>query len=411
MSSPHPITVGPSTYQQHPRQKQRDVLLPVLGLVGLAICGLLVYSMLILALGPVEVLVSTVLALLVIPLVVAAFLWLDRWEPEPPRLLLGAFLWGAGFAVLAAGALNMIGGATLCAGSEPCVAVIVAPIVEETLKGCFLLGLFLFRRREFDGVLDGIVYAGLVGAGFTFVEDIEYLAGSLATGGTEGLLVTFVVRELGTPFAHPLFTAMTGIGLGIAVNARHMPVRIAAPVAGFALAVLLHAAFNGSFTLLAESNLGGLALLFAFVLIFIFAVAVVLYQRRREQRIIAAELPGMAQAGWIAPSEVALLQCLARRRSWRRDVRRLAGPTVAKAVTEYQAVVTELAILRHRMKRGSLGPRGAEWHDQLLHDVHVARRKANKAPDALEAYWGRRPPPPNWTPPPPSAQPGQTPIR
>ena len=29
-----------------------------------------------------------------------AYLWLDRWEPEPPRLLVLAFLWGASVAVV-----------------------------------------------------------------------------------------------------------------------------------------------------------------------------------------------------------------------------------------------------------------------------------------------------------------------
>jgi len=209
-----------------------------------------------------------------------------------------------------------------------------------------------------------------------------------------------VMRGVLTPFAHPLFTSMTGIGLGIATNARSGFVRLLAPVAGYLVAVFLHACWNGS-----ASYANGAALLPVYVTImlpiFMFVLALVLYQRRREQRVIAAELPGMARAGWIAPSEVELLQSLAGRRGWLRAVRRRSGASVAKAVADYQASVTELAILRHRMARGSMGPHARDWHDELLVDVLASRARAVGAPDALHAAWGRRRPPPGWAPPPP----------
>ena len=100
----------------------------------------------------------------------AAFLWIDRWEPEPPRLLLIAFLWGACFSAL--GALIINSSAALAVdvllgkGSGDVIgSTVIAPLVEEGLKGAFLVGLLLFRRREFDGIIDGIVYAGIVGGG------------------------------------------------------------------------------------------------------------------------------------------------------------------------------------------------------------------------------------------------------
>ena len=51
-----------------------------------------------------------------------------------------------------------------------------APVTEEASKGLFLLLLLWWRRAELDGVLDGIVYAGMVGIGFAFTENILYLA-------------------------------------------------------------------------------------------------------------------------------------------------------------------------------------------------------------------------------------------
>ena len=103
---------------------------------------------------------------------------------------------------------------------------IVAPVTEEACKGLFLLLLLWWRGAELDGILDGIVYAGMVGIGFAFTENILYLAAAyngsdgVGPGGVVGITTTFVVRCLLSPFAHPLFTAFTGIGVGLAVSSR-----------------------------------------------------------------------------------------------------------------------------------------------------------------------------------------------
>ncbi|WP_445186387.1 PrsW family intramembrane metalloprotease [Pseudonocardia sp. Cha107L01] len=396
-------------YRRRLRRQRRGVLATVLALVLLGICGLLLIGILVYSVGAGGVIVGTLGALLPVGPVVWAFLWMDRWEPEPPRMLLVAFLWGACFATLAALILNssaeLATSSVLGDASSVFSAVFVAPWVEEFMKGSFLLGLLVFRRREFDGVLDGIVYAGVVAAGFAFTENILYLGQAFASGAATGqggdVLAVLVMRGLFSPFAHPLFTSMTGIGLGIASNARTVLVRLAAPIGGYLLAVFLHACWNAS-----ASYADGEALVPVYLMIMlpmlVFVLLVVLYQRRREQRIIAAELPGFAEAGWIAPSEVHLLESLAGRRGWLRAVRRRSGSAVAKAVSEYQAAVTELAILRHRMARGALGAHAREWHDELLEDVLLSRAKAVGAPDALHAAWGRRVPPPGWSPPPPN---------
>ena len=396
-------------YRDRARRGRRGVLATVAGLVLLGICGLLIFGLYLAQFGVVGVTVGTLGALLPVGPVVAAFVWLDRWEPEPPRMLLIAFLWGACFATLVALIFNSSAEAVVALAygddtGSTISAVFVAPWVEEALKGSFLLGLLLFRRREFDGVLDGVVYAGVVGAGFAFTENILYLGRAFADGVAGGggeVLSVLILRGVISPFAHPLFTAMTGIALGIATNARHLVVRLLLPVLGYLLAVLLHGLWNAS------GLLGGAGLISIYVMImlpiFFFVVAVVLYQRRREQRIISAELPGFAAAGWIAPSEVGLLQSLAGRSGWLRAVRRRSGPEVARMVQQYQSAVTELVILRHRMARGSLGTHARQWHDELLEEVLVSRALAVGSPDALHAAWGRRTPPPGWLPPSPPA--------
>jgi RsiW-degrading membrane proteinase PrsW (M82 family) len=37
-----------------------------------------------------------------------------------------------------------------------------------------LVVLFLWKKDEFDGIIDGIVYAGMVGLGFAMTENILY---------------------------------------------------------------------------------------------------------------------------------------------------------------------------------------------------------------------------------------------
>jgi hypothetical protein len=96
-------------------------------------------------------------------------------------------------------------------------------------------------------------------------------------------------------------------------------------------------------------------------------------------------------------------------------VRARSGKPAAKAVGRYQGAVTELAFLRHKMARGSVGPQGREWHDELLHDVFEARAAAVGQPEALHAAWaggsppGWAPPPVDWRPPAPQQPPGSGP--
>ena len=90
------------------------------------------------------------------------------------------------------------------------------------------------------------VYAGMVGIGFAFTENILYLASAYMgeegqAGGFGGAVGLFIVRCVFGPFAHPFFTAFTGIGIGIAVGARSRSVRVVAPIVGYAVAVVAHA--------------------------------------------------------------------------------------------------------------------------------------------------------------------------
>uniref|UniRef100_UPI0015F023B2 PrsW family intramembrane metalloprotease n=1 Tax=Pseudonocardia pini TaxID=2758030 RepID=UPI0015F023B2 len=398
---------GPQTRHTH-AARRRGVLLPVVGLVALGICGLIVLGLVGNSVGVGGVLVGALCALLPVGPVVATFLWLDRWEPEPPRMLLFAFLWGACFAALSALLVNssatLAADALLGRGSGDVLgSVVIAPFVEEAVKGLFLVGLLIWRRREFDGIVDGVVYAGLVAAGFAFTENILYIGRAFAedayAGQSGGVLAVLLLRGVLSPFAHPLFTSMIGIGAGIAAAKRSVVVRVLAVLAGYLVAVLLHAMWNG-----AASVLGGTGFFQVYVVImlplFLGIAVVLIWQRRREARTVAEQLPSFAQAGWIAWSEVPLLGNLAQRRGWRRAVKRRSGPHAARAVADYQAAVTELAFLRARIARGAVRDSAEELQSTRLRDLAKARARALGMPDALTAAWGGDHPP-GWAPPAP----------
>jgi hypothetical protein len=250
-------------------------------------------------------------------------------------------------------------------------AIVIAPIVEETCKGAAVLLVFLYRRSEFDGVIDGIVYAGMAGIGFAFTENVLYLGRALADSGVDGLAATFVLRCVFGPFAHPLFTMATGVGFGIAVTTTSRFWRYAAPVLGWLVAVLLHGLWNLS----AIAGLRGF--IFVYVLlqvpIFVAALAFALWSRRREGLLIGQHLAVYAETGWLTPAEVQMLASQPARRRARATARAQGGPQAAQAMRGFQDSASELALLRERMARSAAGPQAQETERALLGQISADR--------------------------------------
>src|SRR5579859_4030189 len=160
------------------------LLVLIVVLMGLAGLGLLVW--LGLHIGITALVVGATAALIPVPVLVACFLWLDRYEPEPIRYLALCLCWGATVASLGALALNQTA-VKLLHIPLPVVAVVTAPVVEESLKALGPFLLFLLRRKAFSGVVDGIVYCGLSATGFAMAENILYLGGyGYAAGADKG---------------------------------------------------------------------------------------------------------------------------------------------------------------------------------------------------------------------------------
>ncbi|WP_112467710.1 PrsW family intramembrane metalloprotease [Streptomyces triticisoli] len=387
---PHP----PGAVSRHAHWWQRrwvkyGALITLLTLSGLVILALVRQET-----GTEGFLVGLGLAVLPVPLLLAAFRWLDRVEPGPWRNTLFAFAWGACAAALMAIVANSFATywiATATAdpsGADTLGATVIAPVVEETAKAAAILLIFLFRRRDFTGIVDGVVVAGVTATGFAFTENILYLGTAFGTDQLNGdggiasvTAATFFVRVIMSPFAHPLFTVLTGIGFGIAALSgdRQRVRRVLLPLAGLLLAMGMHALWNGSTVF---GPYGFLAVYAAFMVpAFGLLTWLVIWTRQRELRTVREELPAYAAAGWLTPAEPLALGSLRARRLARDHARRHFGKPAARTVAEYEAYATSLAFLRHRGRRGRAGADFAVRERELLHELWRRREVAQPALD------------------------------
>lgn len=233
--------------------------------------------------------------------------WLDHYEKEPLPLLGGVFLWGAIVAAGSAFILNtMLGMGLYIFTSSEVVAEfattsLVAPFVEEILKGLAVLIVFVVFRREFDSVLDGIIYAGIAALGFAATENAYYIYSyGYQEGGWSGLLWLTFIRVVLVGWQHPFYTAFFGIGLAVARLNRNALVKVGAPLLGLGLAMFTHALHNALATLLDGPD----GLLFGTLLDWtgwFFMFLVVLWHIRHEGQLIRQYLLTEVQAGTISP--------------------------------------------------------------------------------------------------------------
>lgn len=359
-----------------PSPRRESVIFTVVVTVLVSLGALAILAVLALSGAPRTLLLATVLAAVPVGPLVACYLWLDRYEPEPRSLLASGLLWGCFVATAAALVLQGVGGFVL-AFSDQQTLEIVAPVTEEASKGLFLLLLLWWRRAELDGVLDGIVYAGMVGIGFAFTENILYLAAAYngtdgsGPGGTEALTATFVVRCLVSPFAHPLFTTFIGIGVGLAVSARSGTARVLWPLLGYALAVGAHALWNTSAVYGFDNFVVVYVVLMAPALLALMGLAV--WARSSERRVLAAALADAALRGLIPATDIGWVVDLGARRRSRAFARQRGGPDAERAMRDYQQAAIELGFLHYRLLRGTPPPDYAARGQQFLQRINALR--------------------------------------
>jgi RsiW-degrading membrane proteinase PrsW (M82 family) len=325
-------------------------------------------------------------ALIPLPGLWLAYWWLDRYEPEPPRYKFAAFVWGGVVAVTFALVSQVLIEKTF-GFSDNTMAAIVAPATEEPAKSAFLLLTFLRMRRVIDGFIDGLVYAGLVGVGFAFIENIGYYSASYLgssdekLAGAAGTTATFVMRGIFSPLAHPGFTAAFGIALGVAISTfarRSRLLQGAVILFGLAASIALHGVWNMSLAF--DGGRGFLivylALTGGLLVLTIFAIVV----RFRQVHTLEASLRAIAGRGWIHPDEIPYLSRFRYRKAARKYAGQHYGRMSRKVVRRYQQLATEAAFLHHALMTGRHVPDGVERTYSLLDEMYGLRPQLRLPP-------------------------------
>lgn len=357
------------------RARSGGFVFALIGIVVAGAVGLAVLAYLASSLGVSTLVIGTLLAFVPLAVVLLAIRWIDRWEPEPRGALWFAFLWGAAVSVAIALLVDL--GVQLAmlyatpggAPDEGVQAVLQAPFVEEFAKGLGVLLIYAFSRAHFDGPVDGLVYAAMVAAGFAFTENILYFGVALIEGGAEDLGATFVIRGIFSPFAHVLFTACTGILIGVGVRRGGGPAVVGWFLLGLLGATLLHALWNAS-AVFATDAIG--VYFTVQVPIFIAAVVLTVLLRREEVRVTRNRLGEYAAAGWFSVGEVDMLATPSGRRqakAWASAQVPPRTPTMKRLITD----ATHLAFTRQKIASGQGGARAVADEHALLASIATSR--------------------------------------
>lgn len=171
----------------------------------------------------------------------AFLLWVrarERHGREPLPAVLGIFAYGATLGVLFAIVLSLSLDSALAGGSILVAAVIIAPVVEESVKA---LGLRLVRRH-IDEVEDGLVYGIAVGVGFAATESLLYGLLELQDGTQATAMGLVAARNLSSVLLHAGSSAV--IGYAYALH-RVRGATWGSVLVAYGLAVALHALYNG----------------------------------------------------------------------------------------------------------------------------------------------------------------------
>lgn len=360
------------------------------GVAGLFACPAACFALLLFATLPNPVALALVVTAAIVPAVFYGllFLLLDRFEAEPWYTLLGAFLWGALVATFFSLVLNSVTGEVVFmawgeGASNTIVPLLVAPVVEETMKGMALVILLLAFRHELDSILDGIIYGGLIGLGFAMTENMVYFAAFLVEEGIGGLIVGFFFRAGIGGLAHAIFTAVTGAAIAWSrTRYGRGRLRFVVPVLGLVGAMALHGTWNAMAVLAAELGVGGaLLVIIGFLLIIVSGLTAILAAAfvswGRQLNIIREQLAAEVQLGTITMDEYTMLTHPHRRRRayWR--ALSAGGPQAWLRMRRFAQLTSQLAFQKFHAEHGERQPLGfrRRSNNELRADIEGARRR------------------------------------
>jgi len=276
-------------------------------------------------------------------------------------MVAAAFLWGAVISIFFASIANellfgYLGKVVSPATLESWGPAVVAPINEEFYKGMGLLVLYLIAPREFNSLMDGVVYGAVIGLGFQVVENVQYFVRAVDLAGGQDqiwpVLGTFFIRVVAVGlYSHVLFTGLVGVGFAYAVTRDWRPwwVRLGVLTALAGLAWLAHFVWNSP---LLDSVLveGGVAAFMGYAVVkglpfLAFLVVLVLVARRQETQAFGWLVATEVGSDVLSERELAILRSGRLRKAARRAVARAKGPTAGRLMDRLQREQIRLGLL------------------------------------------------------------------
>ena len=181
------------------------------------------------------------------------FIFQDRAEPEPRNLLIQTFFLGLGVAILTAAVeltvinilfpdqyeiiMNSIAGFSKLG----LFLLILAGVVEEFIK--FLaIREFIYSKRDFNQINDGVFYTVALAIGFLIMENSIYFYSLYPGEITDSFIYSVVVRGLATTLMHITSAVIIGYAFGrMKFTPTHSRFIIARSLT---LVIIFHVTFN-----------------------------------------------------------------------------------------------------------------------------------------------------------------------
>ena len=286
----------------------------------------------------------------VIPMICyLVLIWLmDRYEREPFWLVSLNFLWGATGAII----FGIIGSLIMGLGVSEFIyqfanksdanqlnsiagAVVVAPLVEESTKGAFLL--LVAMSRNFDGPVDGAVYGGSIGLGFGMTENFLYFLSYPKT--YESLFFLIIIRTFFSAILHCCTQATFGAAIGFA-KFRGWGIKLMVIPLGLMTAMFMHFLWNLTVSFDSTALIGFAFMIFCVLTIFtVFQLGVY-----HEGKTILRELTDESNNGVIPAEHLRYIPYTSRRfkKGW------LQGKINQK---DYVKTATRLALRKYQVRK------------------------------------------------------------
>ncbi len=282
---------------------------------------------------------------------------LDRYDKEPFKFVLQNYFWGAFGAII----FSIIGSVffsyllsfftTDKEALDRFGTILVAPVVEEFMKGVFLLMIVTYRK--FDNLTDGIVYGGAIGLGFGMTENFLYFISYGETLG--GWIAIVIIRTLFSAVMHCVSTGTFGAFLGIA-KYKPVPSKIILTLTGYFVAVLIHFTWNLTVSFHSTAPLGFVIMggtIVLFVVVFLSTVS-------GERKIILNELKSEAELGTIPVNHLEILS------SSRRNINGWIDERIRKT---YISAATTLAFRKMQSEKST-----GESRKSYLAEINIYRQ-------------------------------------